>query len=225
MREITLFQCFYCGDESLPKVRDHVRPLALESVSRHYDRRDTVICCSECNRLLGSVPLVTVEERASYLLEKLRRRYRSCLKTEAYSRQELAGLGPHMRSYVAANLSQKRWVIERLENLAHTAMSCFLRHPDLRGITTLEKATAFGILEAFLYDAGPEIIFRRYWADKTSWQESQITRLLREEKHTDVAIAVKVKHRVDFDMPLRKARFILYAQRVAADEDFLDELI
>ena len=62
--------CEYCGEQAT--CRDHVIPRSyLRATGKPNWRRDwTVPACHECNVLLGSQLLVTIETRAEYLLER-----------------------------------------------------------------------------------------------------------------------------------------------------------
>ncbi len=70
--------CEYCGDPA--QCRDHVIPRSyLRNTGKPNWRRDwTVYSCNQCNNVLGSRLLITIEERAEFLLDyyQRKRRYR-----------------------------------------------------------------------------------------------------------------------------------------------------
>jgi hypothetical protein len=102
--------CIYCGDAASD--RDHVVPVYYRSV-RTYET-DTVPACRDCNSaILSNRPLFTVEDRRAYVAGALRRRLAKTRSVE-WTDEELADLGPALRTAVEADQLARRKLIQRL---------------------------------------------------------------------------------------------------------------
>ena len=70
--------CFYCGD--IASTIDHCPPLSFCDVKDEKWFKDkkikfyTVACCKECNQKLASRPILTLRERAEYILNVLEKK-------------------------------------------------------------------------------------------------------------------------------------------------------
>lgn len=204
--------CFYCGDTS-SITRDHVIPISTVG-ARNYDARDVVPCCSECNSLLGNKSITTVEDRASYLAERLAKRYKSVLASEAFSEDELEGLGANLKSLISANMNYKSYVGYRISHCFKVA--CSLYEPEsvshLRGVTTKAKQTAYLILSQFLSHAGSVKEFTEAQAEKYGDTPKLINQILNETLFPDVAITLKMDRRFPFEFSIRQIRNALIQQ-------------
>jgi 5-methylcytosine-specific restriction endonuclease McrA len=109
--------CHYCG---LPAdTIDHTIPQHL--IARvDYSGIDipdsllTVPACRECNVLIGGSVFATVDERARYLKSRLRKRYRSVLKTPVWSTGELEEMSDKMREYISSAAKARKCIEDRL---------------------------------------------------------------------------------------------------------------
>ena len=145
--------CFYCGDNTAI-TRDHVIPVSFSSESRSYNQKDVVPCCRECNSLLGNRLLLTVEDRAMYLAEKLASRYGSTLRAYSYGSYELETFGSNLKSMLKANVNQKAFIVNRIDHCHKIAGSLFneasISH--LRGLSTRAKRSAYSVIDDFIYN-------------------------------------------------------------------------
>jgi len=105
--------CTYCG--ALATDRDHVVPVAYQGV-RYFTSSNWVWACSECNSFLVDQMLVTVQDRAAFLAERLAKRYRRVINMPHWTQEELSELGDRMRMEVQRGLKMKRLVAQRIEN-------------------------------------------------------------------------------------------------------------
>lgn len=204
--------CFYCGDTALELTRDHVRPVSYNSPARHYNPKDVVPCCSECNTLLGNYPAFTVEERAEVLIEKISKKYKKVLAC-SWTQEELdqGDFGRYMRSKIQANVNMKSWVVNRLENLSKTAVSMYDRREisHLRGLTTRSKVMVYHMLTEFLRGEGSHKDFVARWSDMLDVPKKEIESILSEKAHTDVAITIKLDRGWPVDYSVKKLRQII----------------
>ncbi len=93
--------CTYCGVDA--QARDHVIPVlyAGKAGTRGaFTNFDTVPTCHECNSLLGSKMFPTFEARAGYIVKRLRERAKKLLAEPSWTADEIAELGPTLRSAI-----------------------------------------------------------------------------------------------------------------------------
>ena len=108
--------CRYCGSVN-GITRDHVIPVSFASASRHYESKDIVSCCSECNSILSDKLLFTIQDRAAYLYRIYNRKYSSVLKIPKWTRQELEELDTSLRELVVTGIKEQKVMQARLANL------------------------------------------------------------------------------------------------------------
>ena len=203
--------CFYCGDNT-SMTRDHVIPVSYSSVSRSYNKRDTVPCCLECNVLLGNRWLLTVEDRASYLADRLARRHKGELSLATFTTTELSGFGPRLQSMLMANINNKAFIMHRIDHCHNVAGSLYeegeVNH--LRGITTDSKRSAYVIVNDFLSHLAEN---QKQFCDRKSKEvgtdADTIKSIINESLHPDVAIQYKFDHKYPLDISLKKIRSLL----------------
>ena len=184
--------CFYCGDHT-SITRDHVIPVSSNSGPRTYNSKDTVPCCTECNSLLGARFITTVEERACYLAERIASRYRSCLASADFSETEILQFGPRLKSTVLANIHQKKFTAQRISHCHEVAGSLYdpEKVSHLRGVTTYAKKLALNIITEYVYGDESADVFAQKWAAKLDVSKSEVSKILNEKLHVDVAIQFK----------------------------------
>ena len=110
-------RCTYCGEPS--DTSDHVVPVSVAEVSRDrakWTRKHVVPCCRECNNLLGNVYLLTVWQRAGYLVEKLETRYKKILKTAEWDPEDLEELSYKLRKDIQTQLEAKKVTLCRIQH-------------------------------------------------------------------------------------------------------------
>jgi hypothetical protein len=98
--------CTYCGDpaegeDHVPSL-ENVYQLGLDAILDSGYRLLLVPCCRECNSWLADRPLLTVQARAAFILERLRNRGER-LGVAQWSRPELDALGRNLRSMVESH--------------------------------------------------------------------------------------------------------------------------
>lgn len=107
--------CVYCGDYY--QCRDHIVPVAWESVYRTYRPGDTVPCCSECNSYLGDRPIFTLEDRAHYLVDAYITKRRDILSYPLWTEAEIEALGYSLREPIRRTMYLKDLYRLKLSNL------------------------------------------------------------------------------------------------------------
>lgn len=200
-----MIECFYCGDTTREITRDHVRPVSIDSAKRSHDAKDTVSCCRECNTTLSDNFITTVEERSAFLVDKYLVKYRSILNTPRWSEEELNELGPHMRSKVLANVSEKQYVVERLKRLNETAAAMYdsdsVKH--LRGMVTVDKKNAYRIICMFMSSDTTIKLFSEEVSERLDVDAKQVIKIIEEKQHYDVATTYKHERGFPLDYPLK----------------------
>jgi len=76
-----------------------------------------VPACSECNRRLGSRLLVTVPDRARYLLGRNTVKWKKLLNSPDWDEDEIEQLGGNLRRRIRAIMAAKRFAVQRLSHL------------------------------------------------------------------------------------------------------------
>jgi len=114
-----LFDCEYCGQRAWG--RDHVIPLAVTfSGKRKKGHRGvgvTVPCCHECNSILGDRPILTVQERAAFLVRAYRKHYQTLLKMPEWTDEELDDLQSSLRASILHALREQAVLKNRIAHL------------------------------------------------------------------------------------------------------------
>jgi hypothetical protein len=103
--------CVYCGLDA--DTEDHLLPRGW-SGNTSRSRVLTVPACRECNSVIGAQWASTITTRREVAHDAIRRRYRKLLSGLTPSPEDLAELGPNLRSYVEASLTVRQVVEARL---------------------------------------------------------------------------------------------------------------
>lgn len=117
--DYALMPCTYCGEIS--QCLDHIEPHCTTACGatkylRRWAKHLVVPACSECNNLLSNHNLLTIGERAKYLSQKYRQRYKKVLTLPKWSREELMELKLNLRKKIAAEQRKKAIVQRRISN-------------------------------------------------------------------------------------------------------------
>jgi hypothetical protein len=215
-KRVKLPQCFYCGDDTQRVVRDHVVPVSSKGMPRTYDYRDTVDCCTECNSMLGSVNITTVEERAAYIAGRLCHKYKNEINAPRWTEDEIEDMGPNMASMIKANMLMKEYISRRLSCLSEISMSLYNSEDvaHLRGIVTMDKKTAYRIISSFMTSPSGIKPFILEQQQDTGWDPSRIENVILEKDFVDVAITYKYERRFPMDMPLKAIKQSIRRQKI-----------
>ncbi len=192
--------CIYCGEKDMPLHRDHITPISICSVSRHYSGNDTVSCCKECNKSLSNAYITTLEERACHLIDLYTIKHRKLLQTADYDPEELEEMGPIMTRTIKASMNEKRIVKDRLAFLAKTASGLYKLDRKLSGIATMEKAVIYKMIDDFV-DSGKEKLQAFYdrWAERLGCDSGKVQRIIEEREMFDVSLTYKYNHQTPLD--------------------------
>ena len=76
-----------------------------------------VPACRECNTNLGTLPVLLIGARKSYLAKRYRNRYRRILNTPAWTQEEMDDLSPNLRAGIESAERIRESVVARLEVL------------------------------------------------------------------------------------------------------------
>lgn len=205
--------CFYCGDNTAI-TRDHVIPVSVSSETRSYNKKDVVPCCRECNSLLGNKLLLTVEDRAMYLAERLTKRYASTLRAFGYGKDEINTFGPTLKSMISANVNMKSYIVSRIDHCHKIAGSLYSDESvsHLRGLSTRAKRAAYSVIDAFIFNTKSPAEVRHFadnHAKELGLEASDIKQILNENLHPDVAVQFKFDHGYKLDVSLRQIKTVL----------------
>lgn len=107
--------CIYCNS-NLASDRDHVVPRAF-SGNNSCAERYVVPACKECNGLLSSAAVHTVEERASYLYTRYMKKYRREINAPDWSPTEIKQLTGTLKKQVVSKEKHKKLINSKLLNL------------------------------------------------------------------------------------------------------------
>lgn len=108
--------CRYCGFTK-EITREHVIPSSYNGPMRRFDVPGIVKACSSCNSHLSDVNLHSVEERAQWLYETFRVKYRKLLAMEDWTKEELDQMGNSIKTCIEGQIYEKCIVAMRIENL------------------------------------------------------------------------------------------------------------
>jgi hypothetical protein len=112
-------ECVYCGEPATD--RDHVVPHSLinnRDAKRTYDGCEVVPACRDCNGALHDRPIVTIAERANWLLTRLRKKLS---KMPVWSEVAINELGRTMQSFVRGGQAKRQAIERRLRHLEQVA--------------------------------------------------------------------------------------------------------
>lgn len=107
--------CIYCNS-NLATDRDHVVPRAF-SGNESFAERYTVPSCKECNILLSSAAVHTVEERASYLYTRYMKRYQREINAPDWTPAEIKQLSGALKKQIVSKEKHKKLINSKLLNL------------------------------------------------------------------------------------------------------------
>jgi hypothetical protein len=203
--------CFYCGDNTQQITRDHVIPISIAAVSRSYNSRDTIPCCTNCNSILSDHYLLTVEDRAAYLANRLGEKYAKVLRSHDFTERELNDFGYTLKSNLVSNQNMKSYLVSRILHCHKIAGALYKPEEvsHLRGLTTQAKRSAYGILEEFLDFEGSQKSFVEKKSEEFD-EDIQIIRQLIDEKiHIDVGLQLKFDRHFPLDVSLKRIKKLL----------------
>lgn len=112
--------CTYCGDAA--ETLDHLIPVSFQTNERNLSGSarhraalgPTVPCCSDCNNMLGNKMVHTIHGRANVCARGMRRRFKKVLLSPRWDAEDLAELGPNLRSSVVAGEGMRKLVEARI---------------------------------------------------------------------------------------------------------------
>jgi len=116
-------KCFYCGD--IYEEIDHIPALAIayalgpDNLEEKGIEFFKVSSCRECNSLLNGLMLLTIQERAEYLYDKIQHKYKSTLKSRHWYHEDIEEdeFSGQLKDYLLAQADIRLWVEKRLEYL------------------------------------------------------------------------------------------------------------
>ena len=95
--------CWYCGD--MADTRDHVTPHSTTGFKkRSWSNLDYVMCCKECNHILGSNFPYDMLGRIEYLIQKFTRKHKLNKEVIQWDEEELDEVGHNLSSYIRASM-------------------------------------------------------------------------------------------------------------------------
>ena len=116
--------CVYCGE--LSDALDHVPPVSINGIQLNHDFDEEekeknkfllVPCCKECNTSLGNRYLLTIEDRAGYLLSKYKRKYKKFNAHVTWVEEDIDELDHFMKKYISGWMHEQSRIRDRIENL------------------------------------------------------------------------------------------------------------
>ena len=103
--------CCYCGD--LAQGMDHIAP-----VSVFGEHNIQVPSCGDCNSVLGAIGALHVAWRVRVLYDRQSRRWSEALAAPTWTPRELDALGPALRTFVEAMLTDSANKRRRIAHIA-----------------------------------------------------------------------------------------------------------
>lgn len=114
------YECVYCGE--LADTVEHCPPVSIvgpEIEERYKDLLLLVPACNECNAALGNRYLLTLEDRAEWLVSYYKRKYKKFNRAVAWDDDELEELTGGLKDYVGGCQTEYERIRTRLEALRH----------------------------------------------------------------------------------------------------------
>jgi hypothetical protein len=127
-------ECAYCGERAT--LKDHVIPRAYLSPQSSRKRNGSsdpgfkVDCCSHCNAILGDRIFHSLVERKAFVYKRLKVKLRGHSSRVVWDEEEMAELGPNLRSSVEVHSAQKTVADRRLQYAAAPPAAKFLRQEE-----------------------------------------------------------------------------------------------
>lgn len=91
--------CFYCGD--LANTKDHITPHSTMGLRRRvWAGIDYVMCCKECNSLMGAAHPYVLSDRIEFLCDKFTKRHKLDKRRRQWDEEELSELGIDLGNYI-----------------------------------------------------------------------------------------------------------------------------
>lgn len=108
------FLCVYCGTDA--DTKDHLIPRTWsgESVRKIVP---TVPCCRDCNSRLQDIPLFTIYERALFVADKLKKKFKKQLTIQDRSALEMSKFEHKMKDYIEGKQLARQFLRLRLVRL------------------------------------------------------------------------------------------------------------
>lgn len=125
-------ECTYCGIAA--NGLDHIIPVLYNNISRKsasYSKHLVVPCCNECNNKLSSFYLPSIAERAEYILEAYKLKYKKILNRPDWTEDELQEMGENMRKTIKNNAVLKINLNQRLSYLLDVSLNKSLTPLDV----------------------------------------------------------------------------------------------
>lgn len=202
--------CFYCGCDSSSS-RDHVVPVSYQSESRDYKKGDIVLCCKECNSLLGNKPIFTVEERADYLSRRIYQKYKKHIESPSWSDEELLDMSPEFQKSIKSTMMISEWAKSRVAHCVKVSLEMY-DDAEIEHLTfgkTVRDAVSFKFISIYCESKG---------ADKQAFEKAmQLSGLSRELAKSVISsrdyesawLTYKYNSGVKVDAPRRKVRTVM----------------
>lgn len=109
--------CTYCGEAASDK--DHVIPRASEADHKknHFNKKNTVPSCRECNLTLSSRYILTISDRSKFLIEAYTNKFKSLLAMPHHSDEDIKELEGSLKKSIKGQMKKKKIILERMSNL------------------------------------------------------------------------------------------------------------
>lgn len=167
--------CIYCGRPA--DTVDHLLPNGYTgTATRRYTA--VVPACRWCNSSLGSRVTWSITERREMVNEMIRRKYKTVLRTNDFTKAELHEFGPSLRMDIEASLRAKKQVQEMLDWPVDPAYD--LRALELSGI---ENGYAIGLLVHSDLALRHKVRSRLNASGRPTWTEPEVI----EPRHLSVS--------------------------------------
>jgi hypothetical protein len=114
------YECVYCGE--MADTLEHCPPLILVSNEISEEDRENLLlvpACRECNTSLGDRYLLTLQDRAEWLVSFYKRKYKKFNRTVAWEEDEIDELDGGLKKFVAGCQTEYDRIRSRLNALRH----------------------------------------------------------------------------------------------------------
>lgn len=112
------YTCVYCGESATD--RDHVIPRSISNFNPKTaltDKTNTIPSCKQCNVSLGNRFIITISERAEFLIKLYTKKFKNLLSMPHHTKEDIKELEGNLKKMVKSQINKKKIILDRLNNL------------------------------------------------------------------------------------------------------------
>jgi len=112
------YTCAYCGESATD--RDHIIPRSISNFnpkSASTNKSNTIPSCKQCNVSLGNRFIITISERAEFLIQLYNKKFKNLLSMPHHTKEDIKELEGSLKKMVRSQMNKKKIILDRLNNL------------------------------------------------------------------------------------------------------------